>query len=122
VIKNAQQSVIEDGVTATMVAIPTKEGRRRCGAGRATMRRRKQSGSSRSLPQCCQFKGKERSAKEVEEGHSGRTPASGIGQGKREHWAMVVEDGERWWSTEVSAADASGQQWMLTKYSALEER
>ncbi len=31
--KNAQQSAIEDGATATMVAIPTKEGRRRCGAG-----------------------------------------------------------------------------------------
>jgi hypothetical protein len=31
--KNAQQSAIEDGATATMAAIPTKEGRRRCGAG-----------------------------------------------------------------------------------------
>jgi hypothetical protein len=31
VIKNTQQSAIEDGVTATMAAIPTKEGRRRCG-------------------------------------------------------------------------------------------
>jgi hypothetical protein len=33
VIKNTQQSAIEDGATATMVAIPKKEGRRRCGAG-----------------------------------------------------------------------------------------
>ena len=32
-IKNAQQSAIEDGATATMAAIPIKEGRRRCGAG-----------------------------------------------------------------------------------------
>ncbi len=32
-IKNAQQSAIEDGATATMAAIPTKEGRRRCGTG-----------------------------------------------------------------------------------------
>ncbi len=32
-IKNAQQSAIEDGATAMMAAIPTKEGRRRCGAG-----------------------------------------------------------------------------------------
>ncbi len=32
--KNAQQSAIEDGATARMAAIhPTKEGRRRCGAG-----------------------------------------------------------------------------------------
>ena len=31
--KNAQQSAIEDGATAMMVAILTKEGRRRCGAG-----------------------------------------------------------------------------------------
>jgi hypothetical protein len=33
VIKNAQQSAIEDGATATMAVIPTKEGRRRCGVG-----------------------------------------------------------------------------------------
>jgi hypothetical protein len=33
VIKNTQQSAIEDGATATMAAIPIKEGRRRCGAG-----------------------------------------------------------------------------------------
>ncbi len=32
-MKNAQQSAIEDGATATMAAIPKKEGRRRCGAG-----------------------------------------------------------------------------------------
>ncbi len=32
-IKNAQQSAIEDGATATMATIPTKEDRRRCGAG-----------------------------------------------------------------------------------------
>jgi hypothetical protein len=35
---------------------------------------------------------------------------------------MAVEDGEQQQSTEVSAADASGRQWTLTKYSALEER
>jgi hypothetical protein len=31
--KNTQQSAIEDGATATMAAIPTMEGRRRCGMG-----------------------------------------------------------------------------------------
>ncbi len=75
-----------------------------------------------STPPIRGFEGKGRSAKEVEEGHSGRTTASGIGQGEREHWAMAVEDGERRRSTEVSAADASGRRWTLTKYSALEER
>jgi hypothetical protein len=33
VIKNTQQSAIEDGATAKMASIPIKEGRRRCGAG-----------------------------------------------------------------------------------------
>ncbi len=90
--------------------------------GRATTRKRKQSGSLQSLPRRHQFEGKGRSAKEVEEGHSGRTPASGIGQGERKHWAMAVEDGERRRSTEVLVVDISGQRWTLTKYSALEER
>ncbi len=39
--KNAQQSAIEDGATATMVAIPTKEGRRRCGAGQGNNKEEK---------------------------------------------------------------------------------
>jgi hypothetical protein len=81
-----------------MVAIPTKEGRRRRGAGQGN------------------------DAKEVEEGHSQCTPASGIGQGEREHWEMAVEDEGRWRSTEVSAADASGRRRTLTKHSAFEER
>jgi hypothetical protein len=46
VIKNTQQSAIQEGVTATMVAMPTKEGRRRWGMGQGN------------------------NANEVEEGHS----------------------------------------------------
>ncbi len=43
--------------------------------------------------------------KEVEEGHSQRTPASGIRQGKRWRSAMMVEDRGR--STKVLAAEGS---------------
>ncbi len=39
--KNTQQSAIQEGATAMTAAIPTKEGRRRRGAGRATTRWRK---------------------------------------------------------------------------------
>ncbi len=52
-------------------------------------------------------------AKEVEEGHSRRAPASGISQGERGRAAMTVENGGR--STEVSAADGSGRRRTLTK-------
>jgi hypothetical protein len=52
-------------------------------------------------------------AKEVEEGHSQCTPASGISQGKRRRSAMTVED--RGWSTKVSAADGSRRRRTLTK-------
>ncbi len=66
--KNAQQSAIEDGATATMAAIPTKEGRRRCGTGQGNNKEEERSGSLRSSPWRHQFEGKGRSAKEVEEG------------------------------------------------------
>jgi hypothetical protein len=35
---------------------------------------------------------------------------------------MTVEDGEQRRSMKVSAANASGRRWTLTKYSSLEER
>ncbi len=63
-----------------------------CGAGQQRGGGRLQSGSSRLSPQRRQCKGKGSNTKEVEEGHSQRTPASRTGQGEREHWAMVVED------------------------------
>jgi hypothetical protein len=61
----------------------------------------------------CDDSGHSDGAKEVEEGHSRRAPASGISQGERGRSAMTVEDGGR--STKVSAADGSGRRRTLTK-------
>ncbi len=120
--KNAQQPAIEDGATATMAAIPTKGGRRRCGAGQGNNEEEQKDRGARDR---CLNAANSRAKEEVQrklKKDQGRTPASRIGQGERKHWAMAVEDGERRRSTEVSAADASGRRWTLTKYSALEER
>ncbi len=92
-----------------------------CGAGQQLGGGRLQSGSLRSLRQLLQCKSKGSSAKEVEEEHSQHTPASGIGQGEHEHWAMAVEDGgqrrsmEIWQQMPVGNGDAY-------EHSALKER
>jgi hypothetical protein len=66
-------------------------------------------------------RGQRKQHKGIAEGHSQCAPASGISQGEREQWAMAVKDGGQRRSTEVLAADGSGQQRTLAKQSAFEE-
>ncbi len=93
--KNTQQSAIQEGATATTAAIPTKEGRRRQSAGQGNNKVEEDYdwGARGCRLDAANARAKEAAQKEVEDGHSPRTPASRIGQGKHEHWAKAVEDG-----------------------------
>jgi hypothetical protein len=73
-VKNILQSGIQEGVTATTAAIPTKEGRRRRGAGQGYNKVEEDYnwGACDCLLDAANARAKDKgsSAKEVEEGHS----------------------------------------------------